>query len=308
MILQPLSFGITKDGNIITRKIRMLSDVLKLRKTLSQIQAGLVIATEYPFAAAAILSGARKKSRVAAWEHHHFHELKKSAFWNRIFFYTYPRLDAVVCLNPDEKKIYERINASVFVIPNFILNKDNHPSDLSSKKILTVARLSPVKGIDLLPAIAEIVSKKFPDWRWKLIGSGELEEELRDQVKKHGAEDFLDIVKPVDHLIMDEYEQASLFVLLSRNECFPMTLLEAQVAGLPCVAFDCETGPRHIIRNGENGILVPPGDIIAMVSAICYLMEDEKKRREFGESALENAKKYTPAAVYYAWSELLKIG
>ena len=98
----------------------MLSDVLKLRKLLRETMPDCLIATEYPFAAAAILAGAGRKSNVVSWEHHHLYELKRNIFWHKIFKYTYPRLDTIVCLNEDEKKLFEPINNQSVVIPNFI--------------------------------------------------------------------------------------------------------------------------------------------------------------------------------------------
>ena len=83
IIQQPLSFGITPDGNVITRKIKLLSDVLKLRKLVKQLLPDLIIATEYPFSVATILSGAKKYSKIVSWEHHHFYELKRNAFWKK---------------------------------------------------------------------------------------------------------------------------------------------------------------------------------------------------------------------------------
>ena len=109
VIQQPLSFGITPEGNIITRKIKLLSDVLKLRRLLMKLQPSVVIASEYPFAAAAILSGASKYAKIVSWEHHHYYELKRNLFWDKVVNYTYPRLYAIVCLNEEEKNILEKI-------------------------------------------------------------------------------------------------------------------------------------------------------------------------------------------------------
>ncbi|MBL0273029.1 MAG: glycosyltransferase family 4 protein [Chitinophagaceae bacterium] len=303
IIRHPFSFGITPEGNIISRKIKLLSDILKLRKVLKQLQPCLIIATEYPFAAAAILSGARKYSKVVSWEHHHFFELKKNLFWEKVFRLTYPKLDAVVCLNEDEKLLFGRVNKNPVVIPNFI-SGTGIISSISGKTILTVARLTAVKGIDLLLQTAKIVLRKHPEWKWKIIGDGDMKEDFILFTEKEGLQNKLINQPPVDHNIISEYQGASIYVMTSRNECFPMTLLEAMSFGLPCIVFDCETGPRHIISNQEDGLLIEKENPAKLAEAISSLIDNEILRKKMGERALENVQRFSPEIIYKLWESL----
>ncbi len=296
----PLSFGITKEGNVITRKIRLLSDVLKLRKILRRLKPGLLIATEYPFAVTAVLSGARRYGKVVAWEHHHYYELGRSAFWNRLFKLAYPKLHAVVCLNSDEQQLFRQVNNNPVVIPNFILPVEQ--TGTRTKQILTIARLTPVKGIEYLLNAAKEILPYHPGWTWKLIGDGELKEEVERFITEEGLTGLLLLQPPKDHQVMTEYQQSSLYVMTSVNECFPMTLLEAQAAGLPCIAFDCETGPRHII-NHENGVLVTIGNTDMLRFIIRYMLYWDSKRNTLSEGALANIQRFSPEAIYRQWQE-----
>jgi glycosyltransferase involved in cell wall biosynthesis len=237
---------------------------------------------------------------VVAWEHHHYYELKRNLFWNRMFRLTYPRLDAVVCLNGDEQKLFQTINHHSLVVPNFIAPVSIHP--LRQKQILTVARLTPVKGIGFLLAAAREVLLNHPGWQWKIIGDGELKKEVTDFIAEENLSGRLILQAPVDHNILAEYQQSSLYVMTSRNECFPMTLLEAQQAGLPCIAFDCESGPRHIIT-ADNGILVEKENVSQLITAISLLITNEEKRKQMGQNALENVQRFSPDIVYAAWEE-----
>lgn len=302
-IQRPLSFGITPKGNIITRKIKLLNELPKLRKTLSSIKPSLIIATEYPFAVAAILCGAKKMAKIISWEHHHYYELKRNRFWNKLFNLTYPRLDAVVCLNEDERKITKPINNNPVVIPNFIA-PTHSTAPLTSKLILTIARLTPVKGIDNLLQAAKLVLHLHPDWKWKIIGDGEMRDKLTAFIEKENLQAKLIIQAPLHHAIQEEYQNASLYVMTSRNECFPMTLLEAQANGLPCIAFDCETGPRHIITNNENGILVEKENPEKLSDAITTLINDEQLRKKMGEKAVVNVQRFSPEVIYKLWVQL----
>lgn len=301
IVQQPLSFGITDEGNIISRKIRLLTDVLKLQRLLRNLNADIVIASEYPFAVAAILACAKKTSKVVSWEHHHYYELQRNVFWNKVFKLTYPRLDAIVCLNDDEKRLFGSINHQTVVIPNFI--EPLPASSLTNKLILTVGRLTAVKGIDMLLQAAKNFLQNYPDWKWKLIGDGDMKEKVLQFIEKENLHNKLILQLPANHNIQKEYQNASLYIMTSRNECFPMTLLEAQSAGLPCIAFDCDSGPRHIIKNNETGLLVEKENYLQLVTAICSLIENDMTRIEMGKMAQNNIQRLSPDKIYQLWAE-----
>jgi glycosyltransferase involved in cell wall biosynthesis len=103
----------------------------------------------------------------------------------------------------------------------------------------------------------------------------------------------------------DQFEQASIFVLSSRREGFPMVLIEAMSKGLPVVSFDVPTGPAELVEDGVTGFLLPKGDVDAMAEAMLELIRDEPKRRRFGAAAAERAQEYTIATVGQQWDDLL---
>ena len=302
LVHQPLSFGITPDGNIISRKIKLLTDVLKLRKLLKQLQPSHIIATEYPFAAAVILSNARNFAKVYSWEHHHMQELKRNTFWNKILQLTFPRLDAIICLNEDEAQLFKSFNAHPVIIPNFI--EKSVLSSLENKLILTVGRLTAVKGTDQLLHIAKEVLTCHPNWQWKLIGDGDMKEDVLKFIQQENLKGRLIVQPPISHDIEKEYQQASLYVMTSRHECFPMTLLEAQAAGMPCIAFDCDTGPRHIIKQNINGLLVEKENTTKMAKTISFLISDEALRKKMGETAYNDVQQFSPERIYELWQQL----
>ncbi|MBC7873211.1 MAG: glycosyltransferase family 4 protein [Ferruginibacter sp.] len=308
IVQQPLSFGITSDGNVVTRKIKLLSDVLKLRRILKEIQPGFIIATEYPFSAAALLSGAGKKAKLIAWEHHHFATVVKNAFWNFISNRAFQKLDAVVALNEDEKNHYQSQNKNSIVIPNFIEPaKPALPNGENTKTdILTVTRFNHIKGIDLLMSVAKIVLRENPELTWKVIGYGEQEEELRQFILKENLTGRLFLQQATEIDITEEYRQASFFVMTSRNECFPLVLLEAMSNGLPCIAFDCDTGPRHIILHNKTGLVTGKENVTEMATAITTLIKDPTKRKQMSEQALIAVQQFYPEKVYEKWEQLFQ--
>ncbi len=304
IIQHNLDFGITEKGNTLTRKLRLLKDIRLFKKIITQNDFDTVITTDYVFSIAAVMAGIYKKTKLLSWEHHHFYELSKSLFWNKMFDRCYPKLNGIVCLNADEKKLFAAINKNSFVIPNFI-ETENSPSQLASRQILTIGRLTAVKGTDLLLPIAKQVLENNPDWTWKLIGDGYMKELAENFIAKENLQGKLIIAAPQTWNINHEYQQAALYVMTSRNECFPMTLLEAMSNGLPCIAFDCDTGPRHIIQQNKNGVLVTALQQQEMISTINSLISDETLRKKMSENAFDSVKQFSPGNIFDLWKTVL---
>lgn len=302
VIQLPLTFGIMKGGNMLTRKIKMLKDIQSLKKTLKQLQPSLIISTEYPYTIASVICRPDKQTKIVSWEHTHFSVNIKNRFWTTLFRTCYPKLDKIVCLNNDEKKLFQPINEKITVIPNFV-DPPGNVSGLQNKIILTVARLDPIKGIPHLLQAAKSVLHSHPGWQWKIIGDGELEPEVSNFIEKENLQHKLILQKPVDQNIHAEYQNASMLVMTSLNECFPMVLLEALSNGLPCIAFDCDTGPRHIITHQEDGLLVEKENPDKLAVAISSLIEDEELRKKMGGNAIKRIQRFSSQHVYQLWKE-----
>ena len=101
---------------------------------------------------------------------------------------------------------------------------------------------------------------------------------------------------------------ASVFVLSSRYEGFPLVLLEAMAAGLAVVTFDCPTGPGEIVTDGISGLLIPPEDVSALAAALDRVMVDESLRRRLGVAGRSAVSAYSSQQIGRRWDELLAGG
>lgn len=300
----PLNFGITDSGTIFSRKLSLLRETNILRKEIKQIQPAIILSTEYHFTIVAWFAKKRMHVRQYAREAFHFHNLDKNLFWKTLIRWIYKHLNGVICLNKDEALLYQKLGCKTFVVPNFI-SLVSEKSLQREKVLLTISRLSRTKGVDQIPSVAEIIFKENPAWKWIIIGNGQEEEELRNEIEKKMLQQQVQVVSPGSHDLEFFYRTASIYISTSRFEGFPNVILEAMSHGLPCVAFDCPTGPRHIIKHNEDGILVENENISAMAEAVKRLIGNETFRKQLAENAIKNINRFSPANVLRKWRSIL---
>jgi glycosyltransferase involved in cell wall biosynthesis len=102
------------------------------------------------------------------------------------------------------------------------------------------------------------------------------------------------------------YARADLFVMTSRFEGFPNALAEALAYGLPAVSFDCDTGPRDIIRDGVDGLLVPPGDASGLEQALDRVMGNRELRMHMAGMAIDARKRFSIDRIAGMWEALFE--
>lgn len=214
------------------------------------------------------------------------------------------RFDRFVVLTREDRGYWGALN-NIEVIPNAAMPLTDKCSDVSHKRIIAVGRLDYQKGFDRLIQAWEIVQKdaKCRNWQLDIFGQGEWRDMLQRMIEKAELDRSAHIHPPTLQ-IGNEYADSSLLVMSSNYEGFPMVMIEAMACGLPVVSFDYKCGPRDIIDNGINGLLVSNGDIEGLAYAIIEVISDNAYRKLLSASAKRIVETYSEEAVMAKWIAL----
>jgi len=271
----------------------------KINKICIENNVNVILGTAHAFNV--LLFFLKNGIKLVACEHYGFMEPR--LYLRMIKRIVYPYLDAVVVLTKTDIKNY-LFRKNVRAIPNSLSFLADKQATLNNKVILAVGSLIERKGFDLLIDAISLIKDICFGWEVKIIGSGEVEDKLKKQILSMKLTDIVKIYPPTNE-ILQEYLNASIFVLSSRQEGFGLVIIEAQSCGLPVISFDCPKGPKEIINHNEDGMLVKAENTSELSKAILELIKNQEKRIELGKNALQNSKKYLPENIFILWDTLL---
>ena len=207
----------------------------------------------------------------------------------------------------DYRKKFKTSKRKLVHITNWIADDLPKSSeyDIKSKKIVSAGRFGKEKGFDMLIKAFAPVAKKHPDWQLDLFGDGEMMDTVKSLINEYGINGNVNLLGMRSDL-KERYGDYAMYVLPSYREGVPLVLMEAKANRLPIVSFDIMTGPREIVRDGVDGILIPPYDLDKMADAMCSLIEDDNLRNNMSERSQENIEKFSKSAILKQWCELIE--
>ena len=212
------------------------------------------------------------------------------------------KLDRFVVLTEYDRQAWQDISR-VDVIPNPLPFYPDVKDGPRRKRIIAVGRYFDEKGYDLLLKAWALVVNRCDDWELAIYGDG-------NKTYYERIASLLNLDKrrcrlyDSIHDVQKEYLDSSLFVCTSRFEGFGMGIIEAMACGLPVVAFDCLWGPRSIISNGEDGVLVENGNVPKFAEAILSLIENPEKLQMMCNNAHKNVWRFNIEGIALKWKKL----
>ncbi|WP_030609019.1 glycosyltransferase family 4 protein [Streptomyces sclerotialus] len=278
----------------------------RIVRYLRSLRGGVLITTR---PALNLLSARYTPSSVVRVGQEHLHYSHHKPELAREIDRWYRRLDAVTVLTEADEDAYrQRLGdggVRVACIPNPLSEEGTpRPSALDRPLVVAAGRLVKGKGFAKLIKAFEPVAQAHPEWQLRIFGAGPEHDRLRKLIHDRHLYNHVYLMGATQEFDR-ELAKAAVFALASRREGFGMVLAEAMSHGIPPVSFDCPHGPREIITDGQDGLLVPPGDIEGLTAALTRLVEDASLRRKLGGHAAESARRYAPDRIRARWEELL---
>jgi glycosyltransferase involved in cell wall biosynthesis len=221
--------------------------------------------------------------------------------WQGMLIKQLARLDKFVVLTEEDAGYWDMLS-NKSVIPNPLTNYPTQQADWNNKVVISVGRYDFQKGFDMLIEAWVQVASKHPDWQLRIFGPGDnmLYQLQADNLGLKGVVHCMG----VSDRVYDEMAKASFYVLSSRYEGFGLVLIEAMAVGLPCVAFACPAGPKDIVSDHQDGLLVERNNVRKLADAINYLIEHDEVRQRYAAQAIINSRRYNLDNIMKMWMSL----
>lgn len=226
--------------------------------------------------------------------------------YKRIKKWLYSKVKVYVVPTTSDTHFYKGLGFPAQYLPHFKSDLQYEKAAQNENIALSIGRFTDVKQqLILLQIWNSLVNEtQIKNWKLNLVGDGELKVQYETYINANNLQDYV-FLKPPRQDVEFYYKQASLFLLSSKTEGFGMVLLEAISFGLPCISFDCPSGPRDIIKNSENGYLIKQNDAIAFEQALLKLITDPTLRKEMSDKALEISSNWNDQKLLEKWVTIL---
>ncbi|MCF7455159.1 glycosyltransferase family 4 protein [Vibrio sp. A1-1] len=277
----------------------------ELKKHIRETNLNYIVSCDIKMTALCLLASLCTKTKVIVIEHFEFDVPNKFLKMLRKFLYRWVHC-VVIQTDEDYFKYKNILNESkINIIPNIIeLKKPESVDRVKRNSIIGVGRLTNQKGFDLLISAWSLIYEKYNDWSLDIYGEGEEKENLIKLIEARNVSARTNIY-PFSNQIDEVYSVSRVFVLSSRYEGLGMVLLEALSHKLPCISFDCPAGPKTIIKNGVNGLLVKTGDVNELADAIDLLLSKPDLQSLLSKNSVASLDKFTEKEVKLKWLSIL---
>lgn len=243
-----------------------------------------------------------KNIKLIFSEHNVYNRRRVFKLFKILDAFIYSRYYKIICVSKQVQvalvEWLPNLQRKSVVITNGVPVPDlSNRSSIKKYDVLFAGRLTKAKGVDILLKAIEILKEKYQkEIKAAIVGKGYLEEELKGLVKELGIGEeveFLGVRRDIEGLM----ESTQVFVLPSRWEGLPLTILEAMSSGVSIIATRVG-GIPEVIEHEKEGILISPEDPTALARAISELLKDKELRVKLGINAYKKVKEKYSIEVY----------
>ena len=218
--------------------------------------------------------------------------------------FIYRRAQSIIFQTGYEKSCFsKKLYNKSYIIPNPI-NIMAVPKEVERLEIVTAGRLLPQKNQKMLIDAFAMLSDKFEGLSLKIYGAGALKSDLQKQIDDYGKSDVIQLCGNITDL-HERISGALAFVMTSEFEGLSNALIEAMMLGIPCISTNYP-GADEIIKNNENGILVPCNDTEALSKAIEKLIVNADFRKKISKNAIRDSQNYKKEIVLNKWEKAIE--
>jgi GalNAc-alpha-(1->4)-GalNAc-alpha-(1->3)-diNAcBac-PP-undecaprenol alpha-1,4-N-acetyl-D-galactosaminyltransferase len=222
---------------------------------------------------------------------------------------TYPFASGIVFQTEDAKAYFSKNirKKSVIIYNPIYVSDENREYKCVKRKneIVGIGRLDQQKNFELLIRAFKLIKDKIPGFVVKIYGEGPKREELEKLILDEGLVDRV-ILCGQSKTLHNDIRDASLYVLSSDFEGMPNALMESLALGIPCIATDCPVGgPRILVQNGINGLLVSVGDCVKLSAAMEQVLTDIDLAHKLSINGRNSIQKFDPKVILKQWEDYL---
>jgi glycosyltransferase involved in cell wall biosynthesis len=303
----------TVGEKIVKKMFYHFMGLLKLRTIIKKSHPDIIISHMDNSNVRILLSSIGLRIPVIIEEHNNPNlATKMPQPWRFFQPFTYKYLATIIVLLTKKLIRYypDYLTSKIRIIPNPLNIPTPIPDSteliLAKPTFIALGSLCKQKGFDyLLEAFAQ-VSKVKPEWKLTILGEGELRAELTEYAIKLNIADKVSLpgrIKNPYSILKD----ADIYVMSSRFEGFPVALCEAMGIGLPCISFDCPTGPADIIEHNINGLLVEYLNVNSLAETMISLSSDPFTSKRLSHEALKINETLDISTIMSYWDQIINI-
>ena len=306
--ITPCFTKIEPSGNLLNALKSNFLIFRRLRSLLLKNRVELVVAFMTTANILAILAGKIIGIPVIISERNNPKKQDIAGYWKVLRLMTYPFADFLVVQTAEIRQYFTwKISKKrLHILPNPISPEltQNRISGVKKQNIiLSIGSLTKQKAQHVL--VKAFALTKAENWQLVIVGEGPIRVKLEKLIQDLGIQGNVSLPGEIKD-IYKMYSKSKIFAFSSLYEGFPNALIEAMHFGLPCISTNCPTGPSELINDSKNGYLVPMNDEKAMAEKLSVLMNDENKRKSFGDKAIKTVEIFEIKNVVVQWKALIE--